>query len=211
MKRTKQSASRIIVQGRETKTALRARAEKLVATARGLVEEIERNFWELGRVLEEIRSEELHRVLGFDNLEVLTEQRLGISKTVAWKLIAVAQGLPRTEAVKLGQERAYALVVYAKATGEGDAAAELVRRDVAIGGKKLSQTSVRELKAATAAARPKRPRTFAEAAQAKADRVLLASVRERLVAVGVPKTTVAFVGDAIVVTLSRAHARRVVS
>ncbi len=217
MKRTvvqaasEQAASTVIVRGREAKTALVARAEKLVAKARGLMEQIERNFWELGRVLEAIRSEELHRVLGYDNLEVLAEEGLGLSKTVAWKLIAVAQGLPRTEAVKLGQERAYALVAYAKATGEGDDAVALVRRDVAIAGKRLSQTSVRELKAATAAARPKRPRTFAEAAQAKADRALLVTVRERLGAVGVPKRSVAFVGDAIVITLSRVHARRVVA
>lgn len=154
----------LVTQGRERNAARATRGEELVGKAQGLLARIERTFWEVGRVLVTIRDEALHRALGYDNLEVLAAERLGLSKTVAWKLLSVAETLPRDEAVKLGQEKAYALIAYARAAPDQDPTV-LIQEDAAIAGKPLSEATVRDLEAATAAARPKRPLTLAAARQ----------------------------------------------
>src|SRR5262245_6678617 len=118
-------ATALLVKGRGAKAALRARGEELVAQAIRLRDRAARDFWELGRVLVTMRDEGVHAALGYVRFDDMVGERIGIAKTVAWKLIAVAEQLPRAEAVKLGYEKAYALIELAKATPEDDSAAEL--------------------------------------------------------------------------------------
>ena len=204
-----QAGVEVVTQGRQRQAVLATRGEELINKAQGLLARIERTFWEVGRVLVSIRDESLHRALGYDNLEVLARERLGLSKTVAWKLLSVAEVLPRDEAVKLGQEKAYALIAYARAAPDQDPTV-LIQEDAAIAGKPLSETTVRDLEAATAAARPKRPLTLAAARQKREDRELLLALRERLRSVGIPKSAVEVGSQGFVITLSRPHARRLV-
>ncbi|MFO0747162.1 MAG: hypothetical protein U1F43_16085 [Myxococcota bacterium] len=203
------AAGGVLVAGRSAKAALRARGEELLAKAVALKERIARDFWELGRLLTTMRDEDVHAALGYERLDDMLDDRLGLARTAAWKLMAIAEQLPRDEAVKLGQEKAYAVVVYAKSTGAPEDAATLAKTDAPIGGKPLSQATVRELVAAAAAARPKKPSSLVERVRASADRALLKDVRARLADVGVPKDAVTLVGDHVVITLNRRQAERV--
>lgn len=201
----------VLAQGRASQTALRERGEALVAEAVGLKARIARDFWELGRRLMAMRDEGIHTALGYDRLDALFADRIGIAPTMAFKLIVVAEQLPRVEAVKLGQEKAYALVALARATPGVDSAAELAASDVEVAGKPLSQASLRELQAAVAAARPKRPRTLAERGRANAERRLIKGLHERLDALGLPRREIACEGDAVILRLTRRQVQRLIA
>ena len=190
---------------------LRERGDALVNKALALKDRIARDFWQLGRVLASMRDERVHTALGFDSFEALATQRLAIPKTTAWKLMMVAEQLPRAKAIELGVEKAYALIAYTKATPEADSARALAAADATIGGRRLSQASVKEVGAAAAQRRPTRPPTFAEAAQAKADREMLARVTNHLAGARVPKSAVTLVGDRVHVELSRRQIARMLA
>ena len=156
------TAQALVSQGRGAKGALANRGEALLEQAIALKAKIARDFWELGRVLAAMRNEGVATALGFASLEALADARLGMKKSTLWKLVAVAEQLPRAEAVRLGVEKAYALVAYAKATPEDDSAAALAKGGATIDGKPLARVTVKELRGAGAAAKPKRPPTLAE-------------------------------------------------
>ena len=204
-------AGGVVAKGRAAKAALRARGEALISEAVALKARISKDFWELGRRLMTMRDEEVHAALGYDRVDDLIAERVGIAATVAWKLIAVAEQLPRAEAVKLGQEKAYALVTLARATHVADSAAELAAADIDVGGKPLSQASLREVQAAVAAARPKRPPTLAELKRASAERALVKALQARLDGLGLPKRKVELDGDTVVLRLTRKQAERLLA
>ncbi len=197
--------------GAAAKAELVARGDALVNKALALKDRIARDFWQLGRVLVTMRDEGVHAALGFDSFEALASQRLGIAKTTAWKLMAVAEQLPRAKAIALGVEKAHALIAYAKATPEDDSARGLAAADATIGGRRLSQASVREVGDAAAQRRPKRPPTFAEAAQDKADRELLARVTNHLAGARVPRSAVSLVGERVRIELTRRQVARMLA
>ena len=187
---------------------MKARGEELVAQALALQERIAKNFWELGRLLATMRDEGIHGALGFPSLEGLVAARLGLKRSQAWKLMTVAERLPRAEAVALGVEKAYALIAYTEATPEEDRPADVAKSDAKVGGRVLSKATVKDVQAATHAARPKRPPTLAERREAKADEAMLQRVRQHLGAVGVPKAAVSLSGDQVRVLLSRRQVAR---
>lgn len=164
-----------IARGRAERESRKQRAETLVREIDELRKTITRAFWDVGRRLREMRDEQLHTSLGFERFDAFVEQRLGLSQAGAWKLVAVSEQLPRATATELGQEKAYALVTYTRSQPEPQDPAELVARDAEIGGKPLSQVSVRDLLAAARAARVPRPKSLAQrAADAETKKTLAA-------------------------------------
>ncbi len=204
-------AGELVIQARAAKAELQGRGEALIAQAVALEERIAKSFWELGRVLMTMRDEAVHHALGFERIDDCIASRIGIAPTLAWKLITVAEQLPRAHAVKLGQEKAYALVELARVTPAIDSAAALVEADVEIGGKPVSQASLRELQAAAAAARPKRPITLDARKRALADRTLVKDLQRRLDGIGLPKRKVEIQGDEVTLRLTRRQVTRLLA
>ena len=141
----------------------KARAEALIALILRRKARIVDDFYDIGEALRVILREKLYESLGYASFEALLTARelLGISQ--ATKLIAVVEQVPREQAVRLGSEKAYALVSYAGATPAADSPASLVADDARIDGKPVSSSSSRDLLAATrkvrAAVRDARPAT----------------------------------------------------
>ena len=203
-----ETAQALARDAQQTIAASRARGEELIKRAQRLQQNIAKDFWELGRLLQEMRDQSIHRAFGFERLEDLIDERLSIPRTLAWKLMAVAEHLPRLEAVKLGQEKAYALVAYTKAAPKVGDPAALAKADAKVGGKALSEASVRDLQSAIAAVRAKLPKSLAARKKERLDRELLKTVRERLGAVGVPKAAIVMNAGKVVVNLTRKQAQR---
>jgi hypothetical protein len=94
--------------------------------------------------------------------------------TTARRLIQLVSTMSRDEAIAYGQEKALALLAYAKATPEVDTPKSLVEGGKLPGGKPIVKASVRELKEATKQARtatgkaPRDPVAKQAATEAKA-------------------------------------------
>ena len=201
-------ASALVIKAEAAEAARTALAQKLVADIKRLVGKVARDFWELGRALKTMRDKKLHAALGYDSFEAMVDGEKLVSDTLAYKLITVVENVPKREAVRLGYEKAAALVSYVKATPEDDSAAELAKADALIGGKRVSKSSVRDLEARKQAVRAKadatKPKGAVALARAKADAAVLAQVKARLRAAGLRKATITLRGTSIIITLERA-------
>lgn len=202
------NAGRVVVAGREAMSAAHARAEELLAKALALRERISRDFWDLGRVLVLLRDEKMHVPLGYDRFDAMVDARLGLPRTLAWKLISVAEGLPRTDAARLGQERAYAVVALARIIPEVESPTELLGREDIIAGVPLAEASLRDLQSAVRAARPKVVSTLAKRQAARELKALLRTARDRLAPLGIPRARTAVAGEELVVRLPLDLAKR---
>ncbi len=196
--------------------ALSADAKKQLATnkrrATSMLALIERrktriteDFYDIGEALKEILDAKLYLSIGFESFDQMLEARKVMAHTQAFKLIRLVEGIPRDEALRLGQEKAYALVTYTAATPEDDVPAALVRRNAQIDGKPVSAMSMRELRAAATSARAatKRPETPAAKAKAKADQAVVKTAKALLKRVGVSKPDIQVKKDMVVVTIPR--------
>jgi len=131
----------------------KARLAELVAEIRRRLASIVEGFYDVGEGLREIVDKRLYLSDDHANFETfLTATRL-MSPRRAAKLVAVARGVPRTRALALGQERAYALLSYAKVANDDVA---LRSADATRAGRPVEEVSVREILAATQVARAER-------------------------------------------------------
>ncbi len=194
--------------GAESKKQLAAnkrRAMALLALIERRKTRITEDFYDIGEALRELLANKLYASIGFDSFEAMLDARKLMSATQAFKLVRLVESIPRDEALRLGQEKAYALVTYTAATPEDDVPASLVRANAKIAGKPISQVSKRELEAATKAVRAatKKPLTAAAKAKQKADRALEKKLRAALKNAGINKSTMQIKKDAVVVTIAR--------
>ena len=202
------SQANVLVTKAEAAEAVRAKlARELVADIKTRIGQVARTFWELGRALKTMRDKKLHSALGYASFEAMVDgEKLG-SDTLAYKLITVVENVPKREAVRLGYEKAAALVSYVKVTPEDDSAAELAKSDALIGGKRVSKSSVRELeahkKAVKAKADASKPKTAAQVARAKADAALLKRVKAQLAAAGLRTAVIVLRGPKVVIEVER--------
>lgn len=190
------------------------RAEALVALVERRKARITEDFYDIGEALREILRKELFKALGFDSFNSLLESRRLMSAAQAFKLIKLVDGLPREEALRLGQEKAYAVVAYAAATPEPDMPAELVRLDAKVGGKVLSKASKRDLQQAAREARqraPKKPLSASARNKRKADRAIETAARSILRGAGIARVEVKLVGDTVVARFARSTVERLAS
>lgn len=90
---------------------------------------IERAFYDIGAALVRLQVVKAHEVLGsHTTFFEFVEAELGLKRTTASELIAIASGIPRKEALALGQTKAAAFLELAKATPAKDTGAALARR-----------------------------------------------------------------------------------
>jgi hypothetical protein len=159
----------LIKTGQTTTTAAAKRCEELLALIERRTATIAESFYDIGEALREIHHKALHAALGFKSFEAMLERRSGIGRSQAYKLMAIARSLPRSRALAMGTERAYALAALAHASAQPDTAASLLDTGLTVGGKRvdLSQLSARQLHSIT---REVRPRSSASVALAEAKR-----------------------------------------
>jgi len=191
--------------------AKRRRAEALLALVQRRKQHITEDFYDIGEALRELLRKKLYEPLGFASFDDLVRAHDLMSVEQARKLVALVEHMPREEALRLGQEKAYALVAYTLATPEPDVPADLVRADAKLGDKPLSETSVRDIKAAAAEARkkqPKKPLGEAERARLRRDKHLLAAARLVLKRAGVNRSEIVVRRDKVVITLAASTVER---
>ncbi len=159
--------------------------------------------------LEQIRADEgapLDALYSFLAAEGL------VSYAKANRLIAIVRKVPREQALVLGQERAFALVAYTEATPEGDSPAALLAADAKLGATPVAQASVRQIEAATRAARSARAKSGAASegarARARADADTLRAVKKALRDAGLAGAAVQVGRSRVTITVDRARADR---
>lgn len=141
---------------------------------------ISEDFYEIGKALRDLLKKKLYLALHFKSFKEMLQKRDVMSVTAAKKLIAIVSSVPVEKALALGVEKAYALARYTAATPELDTPALLLDSNAEVGGKKVTEASVRDLTRATQGVHAKtKPRKASpeEAAATKAARALTAWLR----------------------------------
>lgn len=170
---TKARVRALVTVGRGASKAGAARAEDLLDLIVRRIHRIREDFYDIGVALRELMDKKLYAPLGFVSFEDMLSKRGIMGKTQAYKLIAIARELPRSEALDVGQERAYALTALASATPEVDDARTILATGVKVRGKTkdVSHLSRREIENVTKAIRkPRKPTSAAKAAAQLATR-----------------------------------------
>jgi len=187
-----EQATLVVAEGKARQRSEVARVEAMVAEIVGLQASITSAFWEIGRILATLRDGALYRVLGYDRFEDLIEARFSFSRPVASRLMTVAGQLPKPEATKLGQERAYAVIAYARAASSAEEVdpVALVRSDATIVARRPLSAS------------PEKRKVRAE------DVALARGVKKRVSQGGLPRPEVEVRKEKVVVTWTRAQWER---
>lgn len=144
-----------------------AKTKRLQAEARSLLsliarrkQEITEAFYDIGQALARLKDREIIAALGRATFTDVCVLDAGISATTAERLVAIASGMTREQALSMGQKKAMAMITLAAATPDDDTAAGLYRKkSVALpGGKKLSPrtASANAIEEAAAAIRQQR-------------------------------------------------------
>jgi hypothetical protein len=173
----------------------RRKCDELVDLIRRRQARIVEDFYDIGEALRTILRDKLYEAHGAKSFAAFLDTEALIPRATAMRLIAIVDHVPRREALKLGQEKSYALVAYTEATPAADTAATLARTDAKIARRPISKSSVRDLRQAATAARKKgtanRPATQAERERAKRDREAERTTRAFLLQQGItrPKLT----------------------
>lgn len=125
----------------------RVRAEKLTRRVAELKPRIADDFYELGELLHDLERERLYEVLGHASLGDLVETRGLMSKVVASRLLAVVEAVPKELALRLGSDKAHALVTYVRAVPTAESAAAVAAAGVMVEGrrKSLEELTARDL------------------------------------------------------------------
>lgn len=206
-KTTGTKATTLLKKAKDATADLQDEARAALADIRTLLAQLARNFWDLGRALKTFRDRKLHVALGYSAFAAMLESERLLSDSQAYKLIGVVENLRKREAVRLGFEKAAALVAYAAATPDSDSAAELAKSDALIGDKRVSKSSVRDLEERGRHVRAKaaagKPRSPAQAAKDKADAALVKRVKAQIAAAGFGRATVTLTATKVVVELAR--------
>lgn len=184
-KPAKGPASALANKAIKIREADKRRAEEMLAAIARRKERIAEDFYEIGKALRELSRKKLYLALGHASFEEMLAARDVMSLTSAKKLIAVVEKVPLEQALALGPEKAYALARYTDATPELDTPAGLLEGEATIGGKKVADASVRDLREATKKARAKSGKKHAaspeEQAASKAAREVSAWLRSQKV------------------------------
>jgi len=186
----------------------KARYDELVALMRRRMTDIVENFYDLGEALREMLEKKLYTAAGHASLRAFVEAEGLFSYAQANKLIAIVRRVPREDALRLGQERAFALVAYTDATPADDSPAGLVAADARVGAKPVSKASLREIEAATRAVRSGAPKTAAARDRARAEAATLKAVKKALRDAGLAGAAVRLGRDKVHITVARAKADR---
>ncbi|MBI5515388.1 MAG: hypothetical protein HY909_16535 [Deltaproteobacteria bacterium] len=162
MARTK-TATKKTTKARRTPGALpravaRLALDRATRTLRTLCRAHAANVWKIGRELAEVGRLELHRARGFPRIEDYAAAALGLSRDTTFQYMRVAEAFSEAVVEAFGPERLDRGLRYLAATPEDDRPAELPASKVrvrdgdgAVREKDFAETTLAELRAATAA------------------------------------------------------------
>jgi len=179
-KRSPKAAVAVHKEATKIREADKRDAESLLDLIARRKARISEDFYEIGKALRDLLKKKLYLALHFKSFKEMLQERDVMSVTAAKKLIAIVSSVPVEKALTLGVEKAYALARYTAATPELDTPALLLDSNAEVGGKKVTEASVRDLTRATQDVSAKtKPRKASpeEAAAAKAARALTAWLR----------------------------------
>ena len=84
---------------------------------------INKTFFEIGALLNQIRNERLYEVKGYGSFEAFVEREIDINKALCLKVGRIAEALHRDQALAAGLERAVAAIAALDGEVEGQASA----------------------------------------------------------------------------------------
>jgi hypothetical protein len=190
------------------------RLKELTALVRRRLSAIVESFYDIGEALVEIQAKKLYSAAGYANMQAYLAGEALMSPRQAYKLIAVVKRVPRDLAMKLGREKAYALVMYTDATPEADTVTAIIRSDVRVGKARARAASVRDIVEATRVVQSQkeaaRPVSAKEKAKAKHAANVERAVRAALRTSGLGKAEITVKRERVEVVIPIAHAERLI-
>lgn len=162
-------------------------------------------FYDIGEALREILRKGLYQALKFSSFDAMLTKRKVFAATQAYKLIKIVENVPRDVALKLGQEKAYAMVSYTKATPEKDTVAGLVKKNAKVGQGNAKSASVRDIDRATAKVRGAKPKSKTEREKSQEHHALAQRFSALLAKHELGDVVVQEHGDRVLVALSYAQ------
>ena len=99
--------------GKENKSELKAQFARLSAATSqitGLKRSLNKSFYDVGTLLNQIRNERLYEVKGYGSFESFVERELDLNKVVCLRAARIAEAIHRDQALAAGLERAAAAV-----------------------------------------------------------------------------------------------------
>jgi len=108
------------------KSELKAQFSRLSAATSqigGFKRSINKTFYDIGGLLNQIRNERLYEVKGYGSFESFVEREIDINKALCLKVGRIAEALHRDQALAAGLERAVAAVAALDGEIEGQASA----------------------------------------------------------------------------------------
>ena len=209
----KAGESKLIAKTKDAAAARhKARYGELVALIKRRMVDVVESFYDIGEALREIVEKKLYVEGGHKNLGAFLRAEGIMSISRANRLIAVVRKVPRDDAMRLGQERAYALLAYTEATPDDDSPSTLLASDARIKGTPAAAASVRDIQRARRevvdAETAKRPPTDAERKRVKAKGALEAGARKLLREAGLRPTEIHVGRASVRVTLDLAQLER---
>ena len=179
----RQATSALVAAATKISAADRTKAEALLAEIARRKERIAEDFYDIGLAVLQISKKKLYLALGHKSFDDMLKARDVLSPTTARGLMQLVSTMSRDEALAYGQEKALALISYAKATPELDTPKTLMEGGALPDGKPFVKASVRDIKQAATkvrAAEGKSKPLSAEAKQAQAEVKAVAKwLRER--------------------------------
>jgi len=131
--------------------ALRREAEELLAIVEQRKKGIGVSFYEIGRALTALLDRKLYVLLGHGSFAAMVEDRELLSRSLAWRLVAVYRSIPKALAQKLGPVKAFEWLQVLKLEAGAQAAPADVQRLAAakpqVSGRPVTELSSRSLAA----------------------------------------------------------------
>lgn len=206
----KERANALVEAGRRAEDARAKKGQALLAQMRKLVAQLADRFVELGQTLRVIFDEQLFVAVGYETFEAMLEAEKLISRSQAYKLMAVAAVFEQADIRDFGVERAVALIAYTRATPEDDDPAELLRRNATIGadatqpGTPVRDATLADLQRARrdalAAAARGAPPAEAKKARERAEKAVAKRVVSGAKTAGLPRPEVRILATKVVAT-----------
>ena len=165
-------AAGLVAAATKISAADRSKAEALLAEIARRKERIAEDFYDIGLALSLLSKKKLHVALGHKSFDDMLKTRNVLSPSTARGLIQLVSTMSRDEALAYGQEKAIALISYARATPEIDTPKTLMEGGQLPGGKPIAKASVRDIKQAATKVRVAEGKSkpiSAEAKQAQAE------------------------------------------
>lgn len=155
-------------------------AHNLVLDIRKRSERMAEDAHAIGTSLKQLSSPAMYQALGAKSFAELLKREKLMSKSQAYKLIAVAETYTKADLKKLDFEKAYALISYVEATPKDDLAVELFRANARIANSYISNMTAKSIEAAAKRVRRATGQNRGQSAPEKLARTTARKLQARL-------------------------------